>query len=45
MAKEMAKKKYARKVCKNYLGISETGCEKAFEKLFDNMKSTFEAMA
>jgi len=42
--KDIARKKYAKKVCKDYLGISESYCEKAFDKLYENMKAAFEAM-
>jgi hypothetical protein len=40
-----AKKVYAAKVCKGYLGISEVGCNKAFELLIGNMKAGYEALA
>ncbi|MEM0067648.1 MAG: hypothetical protein QW632_04400 [Ignisphaera sp.] len=44
MSKELAKAKYAAKVC-NYLGITDrTKCEKVFEKLYANMKAAFEAV-
>ncbi|MEM1820362.1 MAG: hypothetical protein QXU64_02090 [Thermofilaceae archaeon] len=39
-----AKDKYARKVC-GYLGIDKSKCEKVFEKLYENMKAAFEAVA
>jgi len=39
-----AKAKYAKKVCDNYLGIRESGCEEAFDKLIDNMKASLKAM-
>jgi len=46
MAKpEKAKDKYASKVCDTYLGISESGCKSAFDKLLDNMKAGIKAMA
>ena len=41
--KRVAESKYAKKVCKDYLGISEEACKKAFEKLYANMKAAFEA--
>jgi hypothetical protein len=44
MAKEVAKKKYAAKVC-GYLGVDTTKCERVFDKLYENMKRAFEAMA
>lgn len=40
-----AKKVYGAKVCKGYLGISEAGCNKAFDLLIDNMKRGYEALA
>ena len=40
---EVAKAKYAAKVC-GYLGVSEEKCKKVFDKLYRNMKATFEAM-
>ncbi|MEM4977074.1 MAG: hypothetical protein QXT64_07115 [Desulfurococcaceae archaeon] len=43
MAKEIAKAKYATKVC-NYLGIDKSKCERVFDKLYANMKAAFEAM-
>jgi len=42
---EAAKAKYSHKVCKNFLGISTTGCDKAFESLLTNMKAGYEALA
>jgi len=42
MAKEVAKSKYAQKVC-SYLGVDKSKCEKVFDKLYANMKATFEA--
>lgn len=40
---DIAKAKYAEKVC-GYLGIKDTGkCEAVFDKLYENMKRTFEA--
>jgi hypothetical protein len=42
-AKELAKAKYAAKVC-GYLGVDKKACEKLFEKLFTNMKSVYEAL-
>ncbi|MCR6691567.1 MAG: hypothetical protein MRT15_04185 [archaeon YNP-LCB-003-016] len=43
MTKEIAKAKYAAKVC-GYLGVPHEKCEKVFEKLFNNMKAAFEAV-
>jgi hypothetical protein len=43
MAKEVAKSKYASKVC-GYLGVDKSKCERVFDKLYTNMKATFEAM-
>ena len=40
-----AKKVYAAKVCKGYLGIAEKGCDAAFDRLIDNMKAGYEALA
>jgi len=40
-----AKKVYAAKVCRGYLGIAETGCNAAFDKLIENMRSGYEALA
>jgi len=40
-----AKSKYASKVCDTYLGISESACEGAFDKLVDNMKAGLKALA
>jgi len=40
-----AKSAYAGKVCDTYLGISESGCEAAFDKLIDNMKAGLKALA
>jgi len=46
MAKpETAKKAYASKVCDTYLGISESACKGAFDKLIDNMKAGLKAFA
>jgi len=42
---EAAKAKYSHKVCKNFLGINEAGCDKAFESLIANMKAGYEALA
>ena len=39
-----AKKVYAAKVCKGYLGISEEGCERAFDNLLANMRRGYEAL-
>ncbi len=36
---EVAKAKYAEKVCVKYLGIDRSKCEKVFEKLWANMKA------
>jgi len=43
MAKEIAKSKYATKVC-GYLGVDRSKCERVFDKLYENMKRAFEAM-
>ena len=43
MAKDVAKAKYAAKVC-GYLGLDTSKCEKVFDKLYDNMKKAFEAI-
>jgi len=40
-----AKKIYSAKVCKGYLGISEKGCNAAFDRLVENMKAGYEALA
>ena len=40
-----AKKVYAAKVCKGYLGIPTAGCDKAFDTLIENMRSGYEALA
>jgi len=40
-----AKKVYSAKICKGYLGIAETGCNKAFDLLITNMKAGYEALA
>ena len=40
-----AKKVYAAKVCKGYLGIAEGGCNAAFDRLVANMKAGYEALA
>jgi hypothetical protein len=40
-----AKKVYAAKVCRGYLGIAEDGCNAAFDLLIDNMKRGYEALA
>lgn len=40
-----AKKIYAAKVCKGFLGIDEAGCNAAFDKLVENMRSGYEALA
>lgn len=42
--KDVAKAKYAQKVCVNYLGVRKEACERVFEKLFANMKAAFEAL-
>lgn len=42
MAKEIAKAKYAIKVC-SYLGVDRAKCERVFEKLYANMKAAYEA--
>jgi len=39
-----AKKVYAAKVCKGYLGIDESGCNAAFDDLITNMKAGYEAL-
>ena len=43
VTKALAKAKYAAKVC-GYLGVDRGKCEKVFEKLYSNMKATFEAI-
>jgi len=43
-SKRAAKKKYSKKVCKSYLDIGESGCKKAFDRLYNNMKSSLKAM-
>lgn len=40
-----ARKVYAAKVCKGYLGIDETGCNAAFDRLIENMRSGYNALA
>lgn len=40
-----AKKVYAAKVCGGFLGIPTAGCEKAFDKLIENMAAGYEALA
>ena len=40
-----AKKVYAAKVCRGYLGIPEEGCNAAFDKLIENMRSGYNALA
>ena len=40
-----AKKVYAAKVCGGFLGIPTSGCEKAFDKLVENMKAGYAALA
>jgi hypothetical protein len=45
MTQASAKKVYAAKVCKGYLGIAEDGCNAAFDLLIDNMKRGYEALA
>jgi len=40
-----AKAKYSHKVCKNFLGIRVTGCNRAFDSLIANMKAGYEALA
>lgn len=42
--KEIARAKYAAKVC-GYLGVDTRACERVFEKLYANMKATFEELA
>jgi hypothetical protein len=39
-----ARKVYAAKVCKGYLGIDETGCNAAFDRLIENMRSGYNAL-
>jgi len=36
---EIAKSKYAQKVCVDYLGIDAEYCERLFDKLIENMKA------
>jgi len=43
VTRAIAKSKYASKVC-GYLGVDKTKCEKMFDKLFANMKATYEAV-
>jgi len=43
MAKELAKAKYAAKVC-GYLGIDIRHCERVFDKLYENMQKAFRAV-
>jgi len=40
-----AKKIYAAKVCRGYLGIPEEGCNAAFNKLIENMKAGYAALS
>jgi hypothetical protein len=42
-AKRLAKAKYASKVC-GYLEVDKSKCEAIFDKLYNNMKATFEAL-
>ena len=39
-----AKKLYAAKVCKGYLGIDVSGCERAFDDCLANMRRGYEAL-
>jgi hypothetical protein len=39
-----AKKVYAAKICVGFLGIPSAGCERAFDKLVENMKAGYEAL-
>jgi hypothetical protein len=39
-----ARKVYAAKVCKGYLGISEDGCNAAFSNMLANMRRGYEAL-
>lgn len=39
-----AKKVYSFKVCKEFLGIDEGGCDKAFDNLITNMKAGYKAL-
>jgi hypothetical protein len=39
-----AKKVYSAKVCAGFLGIPTAGCDKAFDKLVENMKAGYEAL-
>jgi len=43
--KRIAKAKYAAKVCVGYLGVSPEACNRLFEKLYKNMKTTYEQIA
>lgn len=40
-----AKKIYSAKVCRGYLNIPEGGCNAAFDRLIENMRSGYEALA
>ena len=40
-----AKKVYSAKVCGGYLSIPTAGCDRAFDKLIENMRSGYEALA
>ena len=40
-----ARKIYSAKVCRGYLGIPEAGCNAAFDRLIDNMKAGYAALA
>ncbi|NIA12032.1 MAG: hypothetical protein GWP10_20500 [Nitrospiraceae bacterium] len=39
-----ARKVYGAKVCGGYLKIGVAGCDKAFDKLIENMKAGYEAL-
>jgi len=39
-----AKSRYASKICDDYLGIDEDGCEAAFDSLISNMTAGYEAL-
>ncbi|NIA12033.1 MAG: hypothetical protein GWP10_20505 [Nitrospiraceae bacterium] len=39
-----ARKVYSAKVCGGYLSIPTAGCDKAFDKLIENMKAGYEAL-
>lgn len=40
-----ARKVYAAKVCRGFLGIDESGCNAAFDKLIENMRAGYNALA